>query len=174
VLDVIWGTMRTVHLLRHAKSSWGDPGLADRERPLAPRGRRDAARMGEHLAGLAAAPALVLCSSAVRTRQTLKLIGPSLGGAAVEVVDGLYSAGPDDVLGLLRDLPDQTRSALVIGHNPTLHELALELAGGGAERERLAAKFPTCALATLEFEGDWPELAPGGCELTAFVIPRDL
>jgi phosphohistidine phosphatase len=160
--------MRTVHLLRHAKSSWGDPGLADRERPLAPRGRRDAARMGEHLAGLAVAPHVVLCSSAVRTRQTLKLIGPGLGGAAVEFVDGLYSAGPDDVLGLLRDLPDETGSALVIGHNPTLHELTMQLAGDAP------AKFPTCALATLQFDGDWPDLAPGGCELTAFVAPKQL
>jgi phosphohistidine phosphatase len=159
--------MRTVHLLRHAKSSWDEPGLPDWERPLAPRGRRDAARMGEHLGGLTAPPELVLCSPAVRTRQTLELVGPGLGDAQVEVVDGLYGAGPDDVLGMLRDLSG-VRAALVIGHNPTMQELAMELATG------VPSKFPTCALATLEFDGEWSALAPGACELTAFVVPREL
>jgi phosphohistidine phosphatase len=166
--------MRTAHLLRHAKSSWGEAGLADQKRPLAPRGRRDAARMAHRLAELDAPPNLVLCSSAVRTQQTLALIRPALGQAALEVSDDLYGASAAELLSRLGELPDEIGSVLVIGHNPGLQDLALELAAGGDQRPQLEAKFPTCALATLEFQGRWGDLAAGACELTGFVIPREL
>lgn len=166
--------MRTVHLLRHAKSSWGEAGLADRERPLAPRGRRDAARMADRLADLDAPPNLVLCSSAVRTQQTLELVRPALGQAAAEVSDDLYGAAAGEMLGRLGELPDEIGSVLVIGHNPGLQDLALELAAGGAQRPHMEAKFPTCALATLQFQGRWKDLAAGVCELRGFVVPREL
>ena len=166
--------MRTVHLLRHAKSSWDEAELADRERPLAPRGRRDAARMADQLAELDAPPNLVLCSSAVRTQQTLELVRPALGQAAVEVSDDLYGADAGHLLARLGELPDEIGSVLVIGHNPGMQDLALELAAGGAQRPQLEAKFPTCALATLEFQGRWGDLAAGACQLTGFVVPREL
>jgi phosphohistidine phosphatase len=166
---------RTIYLLRHAKSSWDDPGLPDHERPLAPRGRRAGKQMAEHLRETGVAPELVLCSSAVRTRQTLDLIRAALGDTAVEVEDGLYGAGSDDLLDRLRSLPDSTSSVLLLGHNPGLEQLALLLAGSGDELDRLQAKFPTGALATIAVPpAPWSSLNEGDGELTAFVVPKQL
>ena len=97
--------MHTLHLLRHAKSSWDDETLDDHERPLAPRGVRDARRMGAYLRDLPVQPQLVLCSSAVRTRQTLELIELD-GDQDVQFEDGLYGASADALLGRLRRLTD--------------------------------------------------------------------
>jgi phosphohistidine phosphatase len=168
-------TMRTLHLLRHAKSSWDDDSLADHERPLSPRGVRDAKRIGKHLGTLPAPPDLVLCSSAVRTRQTLDLIRSSLGDATVHVEEGLYGASVGELLERLRGLPEAARSALVIGHNPGIQDLALDLAATGPLLEAVSVKFPTCALATLDL-GDrtWSSVNPGDAELVGFTIPRNL
>src|SRR5262245_2142513 len=98
------GRMRHLHLLRHAKSSWDDPELADHERPLAPRGRKAAARIAEHLERERIAPELVLCSTALRTRQTLAALLPILGGEVViRLEDGLYGAGAAQVLARVRE-----------------------------------------------------------------------
>jgi phosphohistidine phosphatase len=168
-------TMHTLHLLRHAKSSWDDDSLADHQRPLSPRGVRDAKRLGKHLGTLPAPPDLVLCSSAVRTRQTLDLVTSSLGGAAVHVEDGLYGASAGDLLGFLRGLPEPAHSALVIGHNPGIQDLTLDLAAPGPLLDAVSVKFPTCALATLAL-GDrtWSSVSPGDAELVAYTIPKDL
>jgi phosphohistidine phosphatase len=166
--------VRSLYLLRHAKSSWDDPALADHERPLAPRGRRDGKLIAAHLRSKGIAPELVLCSSAARTQVTLESIRPALGDAAVSVEDGLYGASAHELLGRLRAVPDEAASVLVIGHNPGLHELALALAAPGGERDRLREKFPTAALATLELPGDWASLAPGAATLAAYVVPKEL
>lgn len=166
--------MHELYLLRHAKSSWADPSLADHDRPLAPRGRRDAKRIGEHLGALGVEPDLVLCSSAARTRETLELIWPAVRTSIIEVEDGLYAAARDELLERLHSVPDDISSVLLIGHNPGLQELALVLATDSAERERLAAKFPTAALATLVFDRGWGDLSPGAATLAAYVVPRDL
>jgi len=97
--------MPRLYLLRHAKSSWDDPGLADRDRPLAPRGRRDAGRMAEHLRAEDVRPGLVLCSAAVRARQTLAAVDEVLGDPPTSIEDGLYGAEPEDVLARLREVP---------------------------------------------------------------------
>ena len=167
--------MRTLHLLRHAKSSWDDESLGDHERPLSPRGLRDAKRIGKHLGTLSAPPDLVLCSSAVRTRQTLDLVKSSLGDATVHVEEGLYGASAGELLERLRDLPEAARSALVIGHNPGIQDLTLDLAAPGPLLDAVSVKFPTCALATLAL-GDrtWSSVKPGDAELVRFTIPRDL
>ncbi|MDX6496366.1 MAG: phosphohistidine phosphatase [Gaiellales bacterium] len=167
--------MLTLHLLRHAKSSWDDDSLADHERPLSPRGVRDAKRIGKHLGRLPAPPDLVLCSSAVRTRQTLDLIGSSLGGTAVHVEEGLYGASAGELLERLRGLPEVARSALVIGHNPGIQDLTLDLAATGPLLDAVSVKFPTCALATLAL-GDrtWSSVSKGDGELVGFSIPKDL
>ena len=110
--------MHTVYLLRHAKSDWLDQTLPDHARPLAPRGRRDAKRIAKHLRRRGIEPMLVLCSSAERTRETLELVRPALGGAPVQIEDGLYAAANDELLERLRVLPEQSASVLVIGHNP--------------------------------------------------------
>jgi phosphohistidine phosphatase len=166
--------MRTLYLLRHAKSSWDDPGLPDHERPLAPRGIRDAKRVGKHMRKSGIAPELVLCSSARRTRETLDLLGPAAGAAQIEVEDGLYGASAEQLLARLRELPDGVESTLLIGHNPAMQELTLLLAGGGADLAAVAAKLPTGALATLELESPWSELGANGARLAAYVVPRSL
>jgi len=167
--------MRTLHLLRHAKSSWDDDTLADHERPLSSRGIRDAKRIAEHLRTLDARLDLVLCSSAVRTQQTLGLVKPSLGDAAVHVEDGLYAASADALLERLRGIPESAHSALVVGHNPGLQDLVLHLAAPGPLLEKVIAKFPTGALATLALaDRTWISVHQGDAVLVGYAVPRDL
>jgi phosphohistidine phosphatase len=165
--------MRTLYLLRHAKSSWDNPALPDRERPLAPRGLRDAKRIAKHIGRLGITPALVLCSPALRTRETLDLLRPRLAEAAVEVDEQLYGSSSETLLERIRSVPDDVGSVLLIGHNPGLQDLALVLASRGAKLKRLEAKFPTAALATLAV-GHWSTLSPGDAELVAYVVPKQL
>jgi phosphohistidine phosphatase len=168
--------MRTLMLLRHAKSSWSDPGLADVDRPLSPRGERAARRIAEYLRRNGIRPSLVLCSPARRTRQTLDAIEPALGTTcAVELAPELYGASAETLLERLRAVPDSADSVLLIGHNPGLEELALMLAERGAELPRLREKFPTAALATIVVRHDsWEALGPGCGELVDYVVPREL
>jgi phosphohistidine phosphatase len=164
-----------VLLLRHAKSSWADPGLADVDRPLAPRGERSSKKLARYLRKNKVRPELVLCSPSLRTRQTLAAIEPALGKASVELVAELYAASQEELLRRLRALPDSVASVMVIGHNPGLQELALALASSGAELPRLEEKFPTAALATLAVQRkSWAELEPGDAELVDYVVPADL
>jgi len=165
--------MRTLYLLRHAKSSWDDPELPDRERPLAPRGVRDAKRIARHMRRLEIAPVLVLCSPAVRALQTLEPIEAELTEARVDVEDRLYGASSGTLLERLRAVPDEVPSVLLIGHNPGLQDLALLLASRGDELERLEAKFPTAALATMSL-ARWSSLSAGDAELSAYVVPKQL
>jgi len=153
-------------LLRHAKSSWDDPGLPDHERPLAPRGHRAAERMAEYL--------LVLCSSALRTRETLERMTDAFGGAEIAVEDELYGATEDELLKRLRRVAEGSETVALIGHNPGIQDLAIALAGSGEGLERMRAKFPTGALAVLEFDGPWRRLELGGARLASFVTPKDL
>lgn len=168
--------MKRLYLLRHAKSSWDDPGLADHDRPLAPRGRRAADRLARHCKREGIRPALVLCSSATRARDTLERVRPGLGPQArVELDPALYAASAEELLGRLRRLPDALPSAMLIGHNPGLQELALLLAGDAAGRARLEGKLPTGALVTLTMRRlTWSGLHPGDAELAALVRPREL
>ena len=167
--------MKRLYLLRHAKSSWDDPTLADHDRPLAPRGRRAAKVMAEHLGRKGISPELVLCSPSRRTRQTLKRLAPALGkGADVQINPALYAAPEADLLEVLHEVPDEVESVMLIGHNPGIQDLALSIAGAGSGIPRLRSKFPTAALATLELDGSWRELAPGSAELVSFVKPKQL
>jgi phosphohistidine phosphatase len=158
-------------LLRHAKSSWKDEDLADHDRPLAPRGRKAAKRIAKHLRSQGIAPALVLCSSARRARETLERIGAA---GEVRIERDLYGASASRVLERLRQVPDTTESVMLIGHNPAIQDLALELAGRGERLGDVERKFPTCALATLTFSQSWRELRAGSAELVAFVRPKEL
>ena len=160
-----------LHLLRHAKSSWDEPGLPDHERPLAPRGRKAARKLARYLHDEEIRPQLVLCSSAQRTRETLERVRSSLGEPAVEFEDRLYGAGPDELLARLREVPEAVESALLIGHNPGIQELALRLTPSDP---RLAAKFPTGALASFAVAERWKRLGEALVQLTAFVVPREL
>jgi phosphohistidine phosphatase len=170
--------MKTVYLLRHAKSSWDHPDLPDHDRPLAPRGRKAAPRMADHLRAEGVSPRRVLCSTATRARETWDAVGPSLASAP-EVVHrrDVYDADDADLLAILRDLPDEVESVMVVGHNPTLEDLAHALAGGGdpAALARMGEKYPTCALAELQFAGEsWSEVRRGAGRLVRFVRPKDL
>jgi phosphohistidine phosphatase len=163
--------VKRLFLLRHAKSSWDEAGLADRDRPLAPRGRRATQVMARHLRDEKISPSLVLCSPARRTRETLEGVEP---GGEVMIEDELYGASETELLERLREVPDATESVMLIGHNPAIHELALGLAGGGERRADMERKFPTGALATLAVPDHWRELGPGSAELVAFVTPKEL
>jgi phosphohistidine phosphatase len=167
--------MKRLLLLRHAKSSWDDPELSDHDRPLAPRGRRAAKAIAGHLRRERVAPGLVLCSPARRTRETLERIAPALGKSTpVLIEEELYGASGARLLGRLRAVDDGVESVMLIGHNPAIEQLALSLAGGGDKLADVQAKYPTGALATLEFEGRWSELRPGVATLTGFVTPKQL
>jgi phosphohistidine phosphatase len=117
----------------------------------------------------------VLCSTARRARETFEGIVPALGdGVEVRFEPGLYGASADELQMRLRTLPETIESALLIGHNPSIQTIALRVAGGGDELERVRRKYPTGALATLTLPGGWDQLEPGAAELVAFVSPKDL
>ncbi len=163
-------------LLRHAKTMPATPGMSDRDRPLLPRGHRDAHLMGGAIVGQGA-PDLILVSPARRTRETLADILASVSNATrVRVLDPLYGAAGTYLDLIAANAADAGR-VLVIGHNPTIHATALALAQSGkrALREELAAKFPTCTLAVSRVEiDDWAELPASAGELIALIRPRDL
>jgi phosphohistidine phosphatase len=159
---------KTLYLLRHLKSSWDDPALPDRERPLAPRGLRAGKKLARHLRKSGVTPEVVLCSPAVRTRQTLEAVQAELDGPDVRFPPELYAASDDDLLDALRAVEPDVGSVLLIAHNPGLEDLSFALTGQAQE------KFPTGAFATLSLDRGWAELGPGECKLTAFVVPREL
>ena len=167
--------MRRLYLLRHAKSSWDDPGLDDHDRPLAPRGRRAVKLLADYVESHDIHPAQVLCSTARRALETLD--GVAIKGEPIIERD-LYAASPTTLLDRLGQIDPDTPSVMVVGHNPTLQVLVLRLAGanGGAEEELelVRRKFPTGALATLEFQCEWSELSAGGAKLVGVVRPKDL
>lgn len=169
--------MKRLYLLRHAKSSPGDPGQDDHARPLNGRGRRAAARIGELLASGGNALDLALCSSAKRTRETLELVLEGLGVPLdVEIERELYLASSESLLARVRELPDGVANVLLVGHNPGIGELAERLAKRGPA-EALAGlreKFPTAALAILRLEGARWSDAGRGAQLESFVLPREL
>ncbi|GAA2739247.1 histidine phosphatase family protein [Kitasatospora cinereorecta] len=160
-------------VLRHAKSAW--PDVPDADRPLAERGRADAPAAGRWLREHGVVPDLVVCSTAVRTRQTWELALTELG-ADPEVVfePRAYRAEAEELVELLSALPAGTGTALLVGHRPEVQDLVLMLAG---EREseplaRVREKYPTVGIAVLQVPGGWSRLAPGTAELTEFAVPR--
>jgi phosphohistidine phosphatase len=156
-------------LLRHAKSDW--PDVPDRERPLAKRGRRDAPRIGRWLREHGYLPDVVVCSAAVRTRQTWELAAPELGGSpSVTFEPRAYAASALTLLYLVQELPSRYRAALLIAHNPGIADLATSLTENGNPD----LKFPTAAVAVLEFTGPWPTLSPAHARLLAYTTPADL
>jgi phosphohistidine phosphatase len=171
--------MRTLLLLRHAKSSWGEPQMDDHERPLAKRGVRDAARIGSYIVEHDLVPDLVLCSDAVRTRATLTIVLSRLEAAAPRIAydRALYLAEPAGILGRLAQVDASERRVMVIGHNPGTHALALGLTGSGNGKSlaQLALGFPTAGLAVIDFEAEgWDLIRAGQGKLRTFVSPKTL
>jgi phosphohistidine phosphatase len=172
-------TPRRLVLLRHAKSDW--PDVPDRDRPLAKRGRRDAPRIGRWLRDRGYLPDVVVCSDARRARQTWKLVAPELDGSPdVRFEPRAYAASALNLLYLVQELPSRYWSALLIGHNPGLEELAASLTGprpaGGptGDEPKQGIRLATAGVAVVEFAGDWPGLAPGQARLLDTVVPADL
>ena len=166
---------KTLYLVRHAKSDWEDPALADRDRPLAARGRKAASTLAGHIERSGISPAVVLCSPARRTMDTLRLISGSFRDPVeILVEDELYGASMGELLRRLRTVPAPTPSVMLIGHNPAIHELALRLAGTGDSLKQLKVKFPTGAMATLAVPGPWKNLGDQPADLLEFALPREL
>jgi phosphohistidine phosphatase len=168
--------LRSLLLLRHAKSSWDDSSRDDHDRPLDERGRRTAALLGAFLAERGPGPDLVLCSSARRTVETFERLRPLLPSEPdVEIERGLYLARRDELLERVAEVPDTRACVLLIGHNPGIEELARFLArrAPGSARESIPLKFPTAALAAFRVTGGWERVAEE-VDFELFVRPKDL
>lgn len=169
-------SVRRLVLLRHAKAERG-ASLADIQRPLALAGRRQSGHVGSRLAAAGLLPDVVLCSSAVRTRQTWELSRAVLGVPEVDVrfEDAVYHAGVSDLIDLLRRVPDAARTVLVVGHEPTMSQTATILAGEGSAPEavaRVRVGVPTATFSILEIAGAWQDLERGTGRLTGVVSPE--
>ncbi|MFG3294781.1 SixA phosphatase family protein [Streptomyces sp. NPDC048179] len=169
------GPLRRLVVLRHAKSAWPE-GVPDRLRPLAARGRRDAPAAGRALAESDCLPDLAVCSTAVRARQTWELASGQWGTPPPVRHDRrVYAADVPDLLEVVHEVPAEVETLLLVGHNPGLEELVLELAGDGLDDtlEQVRRKFPTSAVAVLAWHGtEWAALAPGTALLTEVTVPR--
>lgn len=170
--------MRRLMLLRHAKSDWTEADRGDLDRPLTPRGREAAPLIGAYMAHHALVPDLVICSPAARARETLDLVAPAFGRELALVTERrVYDVGAEQVLAVLKETKRDVHSLLVIGHNPSLQDLAaLLIASGDVElRQQLLEKFPTGGLAVIDFPvDDWKKLHPNAGRLDRFVTPRTL
>jgi phosphohistidine phosphatase len=164
--------MHQLLLLRHAKSSWDDAKVADRDRPLSKRGRRAGTVMRKAMIDLGLTPDLVLVSPSRRTQETLAALEPWDDTPLVEQVDALYLASAQQLLAVLRDVHETVRSVMLIAHNPGMQELAVSLTGGS--HDRLNAGFPTAALAEFAVATQWQQLAAAGARLVRFLTPSDL
>lgn len=169
--------MRRLLLLRHAKSDW-PAGVADHERPLATRGREAAPIIGRYMAAEHLLPDHVVVSPSRRTQETFDLVSAEWPHEAGHRIDGrIYEAKVDALLSVIRDTPSASRTLLVVGHNPGMADLAAHLTGQ-ADRyafARIKTKYPTCALAVLEFRLEsWAAIAKATGRLERFVTPATL
>ncbi len=168
--------MKTLTLLRHAKSSWDDAATRDFDRPLNPRGRRAAQAIGREMSALGLEFDLVLASPAMRVIETLEEVEKGYGRALGARFDRrIYLAPPETLLELMQGTDGDAASLLLVGHNPGLERLALLLSGNHPLRAEIATKYPTAALAQLTFPVEhWGEVGQGGGTLARFIRPRDL
>lgn len=170
--------MPSLTLLRHAKSSWDDTVARDFDRPLNTRGRRAAVVVGTWMRREGLAFDHVAASPAVRVIETLEGVGEGYGATIDPVWDKrVYLASAATLLDLVREFPADAARALLVGHNPGLEDLVLSLVPDtrdDALRREVEVKYPTAALATLEWDGGWGDAAQGGAHLTRFVRPREL
>jgi len=176
--------MRQLLLLRHAKSSWDNKALSDQDRPLNPRGRRAAALIRRAMRDLGLAPDMVMLSTSRRTQETLAALEPWDDAPLIEPMAALYLATARQLLEALHQVPETVRSVILIGHNPGMHDLAMQLTGARGTVtanatsdqavERLAAGYPTGALTEFSIGGPWWQVGPGGGQLIRFLRPRDL
>ncbi|MFJ8947881.1 SixA phosphatase family protein [Streptomyces sp. NPDC102395] len=166
---------RRIVLFRHAKADW--PQVTDHERPLAERGRQDAAVAGRKLTDTGISIDLALCSTATRTRETWKLAVHEFPHRPKTVYEErIYEASPGELIALLNETPDDVRNLILVGHNPGVHGLADILSGTseGDARERMNGRgFPAAAFAVVSFDGPWKSLEPGMATLLDYWAPSE-
>lgn len=170
--------MKTLYLLRHAKSDWSLPGQDDHDRPLASRGERAALLIGRYIAQNQTPPDTILCSSATRARQTLDLAASQWPEKPPVTVDSaLYLAGAAGLKARLAKLSDSIDLVMVVGHNPDMQELTRNLAKDGPRdlMDAVASKFPTAALAAISLPIDrWQDIKGAAGTLLKFATPKQL
>jgi len=170
--------MRRLMLLRHAKSDWSAPGTRDQDRPISARGREAAPKMGRYMARHGLVPDLVIASPATRVTETLALVLPAFAKQPKAMPNAqLYETDADEILAVIKEAPRSVHSLLIVGHNPSLADLAsLLMAAGDVEaRQRLIERFPTAALAVIDFPlDDWSKIHPKSGRLDRFVVPKAL
>lgn len=167
--------MTRLYLLRHAKARWAEPGARDYDRALEPAGRADAEAVAASMLLAGHIPDRVLCSGAKRARETWEAASRHLAVTDLRYLDGLYSSDAAGYLEIIREAAG-AGSALVVGHNPMMEDLAMALSRGG-ETAALAAVsggFPTCGLAVIRFSTPLAGIAPEDGYLEEFLAPRDL
>lgn len=174
--------MKRLFLLRHAKTVPANPGIEDHDRELLERGRNDVPAVGAYMVAKRYLPDLILSSTARRTVETVELLSETLPRAQhIEYTDRLYLAGQKEMLAVIRSVPPTVTRLLIVGHNPGIEQLATALSRQPVKRkerdrfDQIEEKFPTCALAVLDFAvARWRDVTPGRGELIDFVRPRDL
>lgn len=166
-------TRRVLLLVRHAKAVAA--AATDAQRPLADRGRRDARAAGKWLAGIGIMPDLAVVSPAVRARETWAEIGQALEGHELQVDERIYENTVADLLAVIADVPEDVVTLALVGHNPSMHGLAVTLDDGNGDADGCAAirsDYPTCAVALFDVPSSWPALASGSATLREFAVPR--
>jgi phosphohistidine phosphatase len=168
--------VKTLYLLRHAKSDRDDPSLRDFDRPLNHRGRKAAKAIGKELHKRGIEPDLVLTSPALRALQTIEGVQEGFGQDLEPIeVRRIYEAEPETLIDLVRSAPSGAKRLMIVGHNPGMHQLVLTLSDEGELRDEAADKFPTGALAEIRFDvEEWPDVAPRTGRLATLLKPRDL
>ena len=168
--------MKTLTLLRHAKSSWDDAAARDFDRPLNKRGRQAARTVGREMRALGLRFDQVIASPAVRVVETLRDVGDGYGGALdVQFDRRVYLASAETLLDLVHAAREDGSALLLVGHNPGLENLALQLSGSGPLRAEIAIKYPTGTLTEISFDVEqWADVGRGGGTVTRFIRPRDL
>jgi phosphohistidine phosphatase len=158
--------MKRLFLIRHAKSSWDDPSLSDRQRPLAARGKRDALRLARRLAKRYRRPDLIVSSPAVRALATARLIARKFGCRRITVDARLYACKASDLLRIIRQLDDRHKRVMLFGHNPELSALARRFSDQ-------IQQLPTCAAARFKFDArSWTAIGPAALVAVALDCPR--
>jgi phosphohistidine phosphatase len=162
-------TVKTLYIVRHAKSSWDHDGISDFERPLNKRGHHDAPMMGAVLVGHGARPHLIRSSAAERAIHTARLLAGALSCSEEDIVadEGMYGAGPLELVDVIAGFPEDAREAMVVGHNPTMFMLAYRLGGFDAEN------LPTCGIVCIDFEMEsWKDVRNVRGRIRYFEYPK--
>ncbi|WP_017730433.1 SixA phosphatase family protein [Nafulsella turpanensis] len=164
--------MKTLFLLRHAKSSWDYPDLPDQERPLNARGKRDAPAMGQWINDHFPAPQLILSSHSVRTLATISKVAHAMGirGEEIQTDERLYHASTATLFKVLKNAPDQAESLMLVGHNPGITDFANVLCP-----QQSVDNIPTCGFFVIRFHcSGWKEASPENAEFVCFQYPKNL